>query len=64
MLKLPQNINLIDQLMYLFLSELPIIDLLPNHLFLGLYVLDQGHLPECPLSNVLFDQIVLFHILN
>lgn len=39
-LELPQNVDLIDELMDLFLSELSVVDLLPDHLLACGQVLD------------------------
>ena len=63
MFELPQNIDLIDQLMYLFFSQLTIIDFFPHHFFLARIFFNKRNLSKSSLANILFDQFVLFHFI-
>ena len=63
MLKFPQDIDLVDQLIEFLLPKLSIINLLPDHLLRRWEVLHQRNLSERPLADVLLYKLVLIHFL-
>lgn len=60
-LQLTKDVHFVDELVYFFLSQLPIVYLFPHHLFASWQVLYERYGSKCSFANIVFQQLVFVH---